>query len=76
MCTLHHATYREVTEQGLIEQPLVLCLDVPEVDLRAGDHNPHEGLVLSARALHGGAQPLREPRARILDALHWKRNSS
>lgn len=63
-------TNRYIAFQRLIVEPLVLPLDGGEVILRAARDDPHEGLVLGAGALHGVAEPRREPRGRVFHALH------
>lgn len=73
---VHSKTYREVALEGLIIQSFVLGLDGAEVDLGAAGDDPDEDLVRGAGALHGVAQPRREPGGRILHALHCKTHAT
>lgn len=66
------STHLYVTGEGLVVDPLVLLLDAAEVDLGAAHDDPHQRLILRAGALHGGAEPLGEPRRRVLHTFHWK----
>lgn len=66
------STNRYIARQGLIVETLILPLYPAQVHLGAAHHDPDQCLVISARSLHHGPQALREPRRRVLDALHCK----
>lgn len=69
-CTL---AYLDFALQRLVVEALVLALDGREVDLGARDDDADERAVVGAEPLHGVTQARREPRRRVLHALHCER---
>ena len=77
---VHHLDHLCEALAVLVKEPL---LDVLEINLRAGDNDADERLVVRACALHRFVQPLGKVRRAILDAHHhslwsvqWRRCSS